>query len=36
MLVKVEGIKSMPEPTRAIIYRKTAHNLANAKNTVYG
>lgn len=36
MLVKVSGIKYIPETTRAIIYRKMAHNLANAKNTGYG
>ena len=36
VLLKVRGIKYIPEITRANIYRKLARNLAVAKNTSYG
>lgn len=36
VLISVNGIKYIPDATRAIIYRKLANNLRDAKNTVYG
>jgi len=36
VILKVRGIKYIPEITRANIYRKLARNLAVAKNTSYG
>lgn len=36
MLIKVNGVKYIPDSTRAIVYRKLAKDLANAKNTMYG
>lgn len=36
MLLKVSGIKYIPDSTRATIYRKLAKNLAAAKNMSYG
>lgn len=36
VLLKVSGIKYIPDSTRANIYRKLAKNLATAKNTSYG
>ena len=36
MLIKVNGVKYIPDATRAIVYRKLAKDLANAKNTMYG
>ena len=36
ILLKVSGIKYIPDSTRANIYRKLAKNLATAKNTSYG
>lgn len=36
MLIMVDGIKYIPESTRAVIYRKLAKNLHDAKDTVYG
>lgn len=35
-LISVNGIKYIPDATRAIIFRKLANNLRDAKNTVYG
>lgn len=35
-LVEVEGIKFIPDGTRARIYRKLAYQLHNAKDTSYG
>lgn len=36
ILLKVQGIKFIPEITRAAIFRKLAKNLARAKDTAYG
>lgn len=36
MLIRVRGIKYIPEATRAIVYRKMAKNLHDAKDTIYG
>lgn len=36
ILLKVKGIKYIPDSTRANIYRKLAKNLAIAKNSTYG
>lgn len=36
VLLQVQGIKYIPDSTRANIYRKLARNLAAAKNTSYG
>ena len=36
VLIAVQGIKYIPDATRAIIYRKLANNLRKAKNTAYG
>lgn len=36
MLISVKGIKYIPEATRAIVYRRMAGNLHDAKNTIYG
>lgn len=35
-LVEVDGIKYIPDASRAIIYRQIAKDLASAKNTAYG
>ena len=35
-LIAVRGIKYIPDVTRAIIFRKLASNLRNAKNAMYG
>lgn len=35
-LLQVDGIKYIPDLTRALIYRKLAHDLAKAKDTPYG
>ena len=35
-LIKVNGIKYIPDPTRARIYRKLADNLRDSKNMIYG
>lgn len=36
MLIEVEGVKYIPDATRAVVFRKLARNLSDAKNAIYG